>query len=209
MTSCSSSGRLLHPPTEQIAAKQPNPVEVQAISSCLPASSWRGTRGGCRGTSGNRRPLERAPKSLVPARRSSPGFWLNVTGRTRAPPRSAISRSRRFVVRLKSRLRPVHGSNSNSSMSMTRVDVVKARRTVSPRVTPRVAEQARLDIAEIVWSVVVPIVAVCTAVRCRNGAHSKNEEAKHTYCEKSSHGQPRFKLLVRFTLICSDVKLLE
>jgi hypothetical protein len=61
-------------------------------------------------------------------------------------------------------------------MPTTRIGIDEVRGAVPLPVTDGVSKQARLNIGEVVWPVVMPIVAMGAAIVCQYGARSQGEE---------------------------------
>ena len=76
--------------------------------------------------------------------------------------------------------------DSDPAMPTTRIGIDEVRGAVPLPVTDGVSKQARLNIGEVVWPVVMPIIAMGAAIVRQYGARSKGEEkTKHRY--KSWH----------------------
>jgi hypothetical protein len=70
---------------------------------------------------------------------------------------------------------------------MTRINVDEVRGAIASLIADRVASQARSNIGEVVWSVIVPIVTVGRTVLCQNGVRSNEEEDEIGCCKQSQH----------------------
>jgi hypothetical protein len=66
--------------------------------------------------------------------------------------------------------------DSDPAVPTTRIGIDEVRGAVPLPVTDGVGKQARLNIGEVVWPVVMPIVAMGAAIVCQYGARPKGEE---------------------------------